>query len=267
MRRLLIRPGAIGDVILSLPTLEAARADYTEVWAPRMVLPLIRFADRVRAIPDTGLDLVGVVDNARVQGVLSELAGFDSIHSWYGTNREEFREAVRGLPFEFFPALPPPNDGVPRIPASPDREAPENLVVLHPFASSPSKRWPLDHFRRLADVLRDRGYQVRWCAGPLREFDRETLPGELEADAVRKEDLYDLACWLAAARLYVGNDSGIAHLAAAVDIPTVAIFLSSDPMIWAPRGAHVRVLVRPDVDDVLGVVGMLLLQDSRGFLQ
>ncbi len=66
MRRLLIRPGAIGDVILSLPTLEAARADYTEVWAPRAVLPLIRFADRTRAIADTGLELVGVVEGADV---------------------------------------------------------------------------------------------------------------------------------------------------------------------------------------------------------
>ena len=68
LRRLLIRPGAIGDVILSLPALEAARADYTEVWAPRPVLPLIRFADRTRAIADTGLDLVGVVEGARAPG-------------------------------------------------------------------------------------------------------------------------------------------------------------------------------------------------------
>ncbi|PYT14112.1 MAG: hypothetical protein DMG59_18225, partial [Acidobacteria bacterium] len=62
MRRLLIRPGAIGDCILSLPALEAARAGYTEVWAPRPVLSLIRFADRTRAIADTGLDLIGVLE-------------------------------------------------------------------------------------------------------------------------------------------------------------------------------------------------------------
>ncbi len=208
-----------------------------------------------------------MVDSARSRAALDELAGFDSIYSWYGTNREEFREAVRGLPFEFFPALPPPNDGVPKIDVVPDREAPGNLVVLHPFASSPKKRWPLENFRRVADALRDRGYQVRWCAGPLREFEQEKLPSELEADAVRKEDLYDLACWVAATRLYIGNDSGIAHLAAAVGIPTIAIFLSSDPLIWAPRGPHVRVLVRPDVNDVLGAVGMIVLQDARGFFE
>src|SRR5260221_6076470 len=109
-RRLLIRPGAIGDCILALPELEAARADYTEVWAPRPVLPLIRFADRTRAIIDTGLDLIGVVPDARVEA----LESFDSIYSWYGGAREEFRDAVRHLPFTFFPALPPP-EGVPSI--------------------------------------------------------------------------------------------------------------------------------------------------------
>src|SRR3954468_24040887 len=111
MRRLLIRPGAIGDFILSLPTLEAARADYTEVWAPRPVLPLIRFADATRAIIDTGIERVGVVDGARVPA----LETFDSIYSWYGTQHAEFRDAVRHLPFTFFPALPP-GPGIPRIP-------------------------------------------------------------------------------------------------------------------------------------------------------
>src|SRR5712692_1446416 len=94
-RRLLLRPGAIGDVILSLPAMEAARMEYTEVWAPRSVLPLIRFADKTRAIADTGLDLVGVVEGARV----NELQSFDSIYSWYGSARPEFRDAVRELPF------------------------------------------------------------------------------------------------------------------------------------------------------------------------
>src|SRR5580704_19151252 len=103
MRRLLIRPGAIGDVILSLPALESARAEYTEIWAPRAVLPLIRFADRTRAIADTGLDLVGVVDYARVPA----LEAFDSIYSWYGARHQEFRDAVAHLPFTFFAALPP----------------------------------------------------------------------------------------------------------------------------------------------------------------
>src|SRR6185436_7008504 len=144
MRRLLIRPGAIGDVILSLPALEAARADYTEVWVPRPMLPLIRFADRTRAIADTGLNLLGVVEGARVPG----LENFDSIYSWYGTNRPEFRDAVRHLPFTFFPALPPPAEGIPRILVPP--ATCKNFAVIHPFASNPQKRWPIENFHEVA---------------------------------------------------------------------------------------------------------------------
>ena len=82
---------------------------------------------------------------------------------------------------------------------------------------------------------------VRWCAGP-----EEPLPG-----AVRIADLYELACWLATARIYIGNDSGITHLAAAVGTPVVALFGPTDPRIWAPRGPHVRVIAKPALADIM----------------
>ena len=247
-RRLLIRPGAIGDVILSLPALEAARAGYTEVWAPRPLLPLIRFADRTRALADTGLDLVGVVEGARIP----ELETFESIYSWYGSNRPEFRDAVRHLPFTFFPALPPP-EGIPRIAVPP--QAPENIAVIHPFSSNLKKRWPLENFREVAARL---DIPVKWCAGP-----EEDLPKEHAEDAIRMDDLYQLACWISTASVYIGNDSGIAHLAAAVGIPVVAIFLASDPRVWAPRGPKVTVLERPSVGEVIAAA---LTQSSGRFL-
>jgi ADP-heptose:LPS heptosyltransferase len=59
---------------------------------------------------------------------------------------------------------------------------------------------------------------------------------------VRFDDLYELACWLAGASLYVGNDSGITHLAAAAGAPVVALFGPTDPAVWAPRGPRVRVV-------------------------
>src|SRR5882757_5027216 len=104
MRRLVIRPGAIGDVIVSLPAIEHLRSDYLEVWSTARSVPLVRFADRTRAISATGLDLLGVTGTPAK--LLEELASFDSIVSWYGTNRAEFRGAAAGLPFEFLPALP-----------------------------------------------------------------------------------------------------------------------------------------------------------------
>ena len=102
--------------------------------------------------------------------------------------------------------------------------------MIHPFSGSARKNWPLEKFRALAAKL---PMPVRWCAGE----DDPHLP-----DAIHIGDLYEMACFLARARLYIGNDSGITHLAAAVGTPTLAIFGPSNPAIWAPRGDHVRVV-------------------------
>jgi len=246
LRRLLIRPGAIGDCILSLPALECLKTDYTEVWVPSQVAPLIRFADCVRSIASTGLDLMGLPETHPSPVLLERLRSFDSIVSWYGSNREEFRSQVKelGLPFEFFPALPAEGESIHAAdfflrqagcegPAVPRIHCPHaarrEFIAIHPFSGSPRKNWPLDRYQELA---RQMDCPVQWCAGP-----EEQLEG-----AVRILDLYDLACWLATARLYIGNDSGITHLAAAVGVPVVAIFGPTDPAVWAPRGEQVRVI-------------------------
>jgi lipopolysaccharide heptosyltransferase III len=249
VRRLIIRPGAIGDFIVSLPAMECLRTDYLEVWAAAPNVPLARFADRAGSIASTGLDLLAITEPE--PRLIRELRGFDSIVSWYGSNRPEFRDSVRqlGLPFTFYPALPPEgtgqhatdfyleqvrgitacaSDGIPRIQCQATRE---NFAVIQPFSGSPKKNWPLEKFRRLAAGLKQR-MLVYWCRGP----EDPPLDG-----AVCMENLYDLACWLARARLYIGNDSGITHLAAAVGTPVLALFGPTDPAVWAPRGEHVRV--------------------------
>ena len=266
MRRLLIRPGGIGDCILSLPALECLTADYTEIWAPESVRPLIRFADRVRSIACTGLDLVGVPEVDPPPATIENLRSFDSIVSWYGSNRAEFREHVAklSLPFQFFPALPPPNvrvhaadfflaqagcqgSAIPKISCPPAQRS--DFAAIQPFSGSPRKNWPLDRFRELAERL---PLPVQWCAGP-----EENLAG-----AARFTDLYELACWLRTARLYIGNDSGITHLAAAVGTPLAAIFGPSDPAVWAPRGDQVSIiagkLAEIAVEQVLGEIYELL---------
>lgn len=129
---------------------------------------------------------------------------------------------------------------MPKIHCEPRPRA--NFAVIQPFSGSPKKNWPLEQFRELAARL---PMPVRWCAGP-----EEALE-----DAVRFDNLYELGCWISTARVYIGNDSGITHLAAAVGPPVVAIFGPSDPAVWAPRGDRVRVvagrLEEITVDDVL----------------
>lgn len=246
MRRLLIRPGGIGDCILSFPALEYLKSDYTEVWIRSDVVPLVRFADCVRSIASTGLDTLGLVGIDPPPALIDRLRSFDSIVSWYGANREEFRGQTRdlGLAFEFFLALPSSSEHIHaadfhlqqvggRGPAIPRIECPPaargDFAVIHPFSGSARKNWPLERFRELAGRI---GWPVEWSAGP-----QEPLEG-----ALRFENLYDLACWLARSRLYIGNDSGITHLAAAAGAPVVAIFGPTDPAIWAPRNQHVHVV-------------------------
>src|SRR5690348_7961816 len=112
MRRLLIRPGAIGDFVGSLPAMECLRAAWTEVWTRSETVPLARFADTARSIASTGLDMLGITDRPDA-ALVERLRGFDSIVSWYGSNRPEFRGLAHelGLPFTFFPALPPAGTG------------------------------------------------------------------------------------------------------------------------------------------------------------
>jgi heptosyltransferase III len=267
MRRLLIRPGAIGDCILALPALEFLKSEYTEVWVPSAVVPLIQFASTVRSLASTGIDLAGVGDLEPRSELVRDLRSFDSIVSWYGTNRDEFREALNGLGLrcEFHRALPPPDYNghaidfftaqvgapaglSPRIEIGPISS--RDSIFIHPFSGSARKNWPLERFQKLASRV-DRC--VEWTAGPTEQL----------AGANRFENLAKLAAWMAGARLYIGNDSGITHLAAAIGVPMLALFGPSSPRTWGPRGENVTILDADPIDGlsvetVLGEVNRLL---------
>lgn len=267
MRRLLIRPGAIGDCILSFPALRHLRTEYTELWIPSPLVPLVSFMDAVRPLGSTGLDLVGVGDLEIASLLKERLQTFDAIVSWYGANRPSFRDALTGLgvPCEFHAALPPANfpghagdffaaqvgapPGLaPRIDIQP--LPPRGTVVIHPFSGSLRKNWPLGSYAELARFL---PLKTEWVCGPEEQLQ----------DAVRFDNLAELAAWMAAARLYVGNDSGITHLAAAAGVAVIAIFGPSSPDTWAPRGKNVTVLHADplealDVRDVLATANRLL---------
>lgn len=234
---MILRPGAIGDTVVSLPALEALRAEYTEIWAPSPNLPLLRHLGECRSLVATGVDSLTIPEPT-----LRRLSEFDDIVSWYGAGRGEFRHQVAALPFRFFPALPTggsgthavdyylrqvgaPEGALPRLPVT---RRDEGFAVIHPFSGSARKNWPLSQFRAVAERL---PMAVFWCAGP-----EEPLDG-----ATRFADLGGLMHWLGGARVFLGNDSGIAHLVAACGVPVVAVFGPTDPRVWAPRGPEVRI--------------------------
>lgn len=231
MTRLVIRPGAIGDTLVSLPAIQFLAP--SEIWAPTVNLPLLNHLAPARSLVWCGLDALELSP-----ATLARLAAFDEVVSWYGTARDDFRAQVARLNFRFLPALPPAGCGVhavdyyleqvgaapgavPRLPVA---RPTAGFAFIHPFSGSAKKNWPLKQFQAVADGLE---MPVVWCAGPT-----EPLPGALHFEA-----LDALAAHLAGASVYLGNDSGVSHLAAACGVPVIALFGPSDPRVWAPRGS------------------------------
>lgn len=109
---------------------------------------------------------------------------------------------------------------------------PKPYAILHVSAAYFTKQWEAARFREIAVLLRDRhGLEPVVIAGPgqsevLREFDGFTC--------VDRTSIADLKTLLSGSDLFVGNDSGPAHIAAAFGVPSVVIFGSSNSAVWGP---------------------------------
>lgn len=144
-------------------------------------------------------------------------------------------------PTRIVPALPEPAHAVSLRDCAP--------IAVHPGSAGANKCWPLDHFRSLIDRLCARGQPVLLLAGPA---DHEQLATLLDTLSPRygknllhtlvDAPLLEVAQRLLQCKCYIGNDSGITHLAAMLGIPTIAIFGPSDPANWRPPGPTVKVV-------------------------
>jgi ADP-heptose:LPS heptosyltransferase len=114
----------------------------------------------------------------------------------------------------------------------------KKFCVLHGGSGSAGKNWPFERFARIADMLRKTGKNIIWIKGPAES--ELQFPGN--DSTVENARLSTLAALLQRAEMFLGNDSGVAHLAAAVGSPSLVLFGPSDPKVWAPRGDRVRVL-------------------------
>jgi ADP-heptose:LPS heptosyltransferase len=127
-----------------------------------------------------------------------------------------------------------------------DRMTVTSKIIIHPGAGSVRKRWPLNRFLELADVLEGMGWQPEFLCGPA-ESDLIAEIRNQKRPVHTFSKLTDLADWLKTAVGYFGNDSGVSQLAAFIGIPSVVIFGPSDPARWTPPGVQVQV-VRPAVE-------------------
>ncbi len=117
----------------------------------------------------------------------------------------------------------------------------DRVLAIHSGSGSPAKNWSPKNFARVADGISGRA-KVLLISGPANDGVEEVRRALKKADSFVADNLplIQLAAVLKLSMAYLGNDSGITHLAAALGIPTVAVFGPTDPAIWGPRGPGVR---------------------------
>lgn len=114
-------------------------------------------------------------------------------------------------------------------------------AVIHPVASQADKTWHAAGFLRAAQYLRDALHLAPvFIAGP-----GEDLSAFREYRTIVGAPLGEIKSLMSEASLFLGNDSGPAHIAAAFGIPVIAIFGSSDPAVWHPWRTPSTVIQNP----------------------
>jgi ADP-heptose:LPS heptosyltransferase len=139
-------------------------------------------------------------------------------------------------------------------------------ICIHPGAKDLARRWPAERFAAAGDALSARGYRVALTGTAAEEGLTRAVARRMRAPALNlagRTDLGALAALLKGARLLVCNDTGVSHLAAALNVPSVVVFTATDPARWAPldRALHrvveqasisqTRRTALPGVDEVL----------------
>jgi ADP-heptose:LPS heptosyltransferase len=131
-------------------------------------------------------------------------------------------------------------------------------VVIHPGSGSGEKCWPIASFVELAGKLKASGLAVRFVVGEVereRWGDAEMRQLKSVAAVVSCATYVELLGEIASADLFIGNDSGPAHLAGIIGVRTVVLFGVTDPVQWRPLGPGVRV-VEPLSEAVLRAVDL-----------
>jgi ADP-heptose:LPS heptosyltransferase len=239
-KTLIVRACAIGDFVLNIPALQALHkvqphARFTLVGYPS-TLELAREFIPVDAIYSIETQPWSRLFHEPISGWY-----FDSAVVWMKepsfSNNLRLSCIPNVLRAEPFPQyghasthllrtlkLPPP--------PLPDLWEPSSAdIVLQPVSGSPKKNWP--YFEKLAAALRKRvpGGRVRMG-----------IPDGLTLDEVSH--------FLRHVRAYIGNDSGITHLAAFLGVPTVALFGPTDPRVWGPVGRRCRIIWKTTLEEI-----------------
>ncbi|MFZ2643437.1 MAG: glycosyltransferase family 9 protein [Verrucomicrobiia bacterium] len=294
-RILVIRGGAIGDFILTLPAIGALRQRWPSARLEILGYPRIAaladgryYADAIRSI-DAGPMARFFVPEADLDPSLSDyFASFDLVLSYLYDPDDIFSAnlgragVTRLLRASAKPdrehaathfARPLAELGLRADPAHPrlfpnaaDRAFAEqfltlnsslstlhSLVAIHPGSGGEHKVWPADRWAAVIRALREQaGCNILLIGGEADDTARRAL-APFNLPAAWNLPLPQLAAILERCGLFAGHDSGITHLAAAVGVPTLALFGPTSPNIWSPLGPRVRVVTAAGTMNALSV--------------
>lgn len=276
---LVIRGGAIGDFILTLPALAALRQQFPEAHLEVLGYPhIVQLAeagglvDRVQAIEARALAGFFARNGELAKELQDYFSGFNIVISYLYDPDEIFKTNVaRCTKAQFIVGPHRPDesenlhatkvflrplerlaifdaDQVPRLslvveesvqPAVP-------ILALHPGSGSTRKNWPDVRWQELLRDLIDRSRFNLLLVGGEAEGDQLStyarfLP-ENRVRLARSLPLKELARRLKLCAGFVGHDSGITHLAAAVGLPTLALWADTNIDVWRPLGSNIVVL-------------------------
>ena len=120
-----------------------------------------------------------------------------------------------------------------------NRKRNPQITIIHPGAGSIRKRWDINRFLELSDMLESSNMETRFLIGPSEMDLKDILPKQR---LIISQDIEEVVEILSSAIGFIGNDSGISHLSALMGIPTLVIFGPSDPIRWRPVGESVEVI-------------------------
>ncbi len=120
-------------------------------------------------------------------------------------------------------------------------------VMIHPTARYWFKTWPAERFAMLSDRLAEKGIAVVLAGHAQDEIVAEKiqeLANKSFISIVGQTSVLELAALMKHAKLFIGNDTGLMHIAAAVECPVVGLFGPTDPLVWGPRSKRSQVIYK-----------------------
>jgi heptosyltransferase-3 len=296
MNILVIRPGAIGDALLSFPTLHALRIKYG---AKRItfvsngsVLPLAqawKLADEVSDFQDTQWSELFSTTGIRNSELRKLLAATGMAICWLSDPDHLVESNLRQAGVKkivIAPGRPPEHSfahvaeylaSTVKIPAKQVRSwyptlpgAPKagRTIAIHPGSGGERKNWPIASFAEVIRALWQENCAVLLLSGPAEEqklayLQRHLAPPPGLYRTLVNAPLLEIAQQLRQCLGYLGNDSGITHLAAIQGVPTVAIFgPGSRVSNWEPLGKDVEIIHQPDLNFLTPFVVMAIIRAS-----